>query len=257
MPNSVPIYSLDGSIKGEISLPSIFFEEVRPDLIRRAVISSITARIQPKGRDPMAGKRTTAESLGVGLDLARVPRIKGGLRAAFVPNVVGGRLAFPPKVEKIIHERINKKERRIALKSAIAATGIKELVIKRGHKIKDGISLPVVVSDEIKNLKKAKEFRDFLSKLSLLEEIDRAKNNIKERSGKGKYRGRRWKKAKSILLVTDEINPPVRLAARNFPGVDYASVNLLNVELLAPGGVPGRLTIWTESAIKKLGEIFG
>lgn len=253
---SIPVYSIDGSIKGEMKLPNVFFEEVRPDLIRRAFISCITARIQPKGRDPMAGKRTTAESLGVGLDLARVPRIKGGLRAAFVPNVVGGRLAFPPKVEKIVHERINKKERRIALRSAIAATRIRELVIKRGHKIKDEISLPIVVSDDIKNIKKAKEFRSFLKSLSLLEDIIRAKKRIKERPGKGKYRGRRWKKAKSILFVADELNPPVRLALRNFPGVDFATVNLLNVELLAPGGNPGRLTIWTESAIKKLGEIF-
>jgi large subunit ribosomal protein L4e len=254
--STVPIYSLDGSIKGEIKLPNVFLEDIRPDLIRRAVISSITARIQPKGRDPMAGKRTTAESLGVGYDLSRVPRIKGGIRAAFAPCVVKGRLAFPPKTEKIIHEKINRKERRLALRSAIAATAVREWVIRRGHIIKDSIPLPIVVSDEIKNIKKAKEFREFLMKLSLWDDVIRAKEGIRERAGKGKRRGRRWKKPKSILLVTDELNTPLRLAARNFPGLDYSDIRSLNVEILAPGGHPGRLTIWTESAIKKLEEVF-
>lgn len=54
----------------------------------------MTARLQPKGTDPMAGKRTTAVSFGVGgLGLARVPRVKGSLwpTARFAPNVVKGR----------------------------------------------------------------------------------------------------------------------------------------------------------------------
>ena len=63
-------------------------------------------------------------------------------------------------------------------------------------------------------------------------------------------------KPKSLLLVTDELNPPVRLALRNFVGVDYAEVKLLNVEMLAPGGHSGRLTLWTESALKKLDELY-
>jgi len=253
---SVPIYSLDGSIKGEVELPKVFSEEIRPDLIRRAFISSLTARIQPKGRDPMAGKRTSAESLGVGLDLARVPRVKGGGPAAFVPNVVGGRLAFPPRTEKIFFERINDKERILALKSAIAATGIRDLVVSRGHELKEGLSLPIVVSDDIKKIKKASEFREFLQKLELWRDVIRAKRGIKERPGKGKYRGRRWIKPKTLLLITDELNPPVRLAARNFSGLDFAEVTSLNVERLAPGGHPGRLTIWTESALEKLEELF-
>jgi large subunit ribosomal protein L4e len=46
-------------------------------------------------------------------------------------------------------------------------------------------------------------------------------------------------------------------AARNIPGVDVATVNDLNVELLAPGAHPGRLTIWTRGAIEKLDELCG
>nr|NIQ06333.1 50S ribosomal protein L4 [Candidatus Korarchaeota archaeon] len=45
--------------------------------------------------------------------------------------------------------------------------------------------------------------------------------------------------------------------ARNLPGVDIVKVNNLNVELLAPGTHPGRLTVWTSSALEKLNELFG
>jgi large subunit ribosomal protein L4e len=253
---SVAVLSLEGESKGEVALPAVFATEVRPDLIRRAVVSMQSARVQPKTRDPMAGKRTSAQSLGVGLDLARVPRVKGGGPAGFVPNVIGGRRAFPERLEKIYHERINIKERRLALRSAIAATASKELVMGRGHAVKEDIGLPLVVSDEAKALAKASEFRELLKRLSLWGDAERAKNGIKERSGRGKTRGRRWIKPKSILLVTDELNPPVRLASRNFVGMDFAEVKSLNVEMLAPGGHAGRLTIWTESAVKKLDELY-
>jgi large subunit ribosomal protein L4e len=253
---SIPVLSLDGIGKGEVALPAVFATEVRPDLIKRAVVSMQSARVQPKSRDPMAGKRTSAQSLGVGLDLARVPRVKGGGPAAFVPCVVGGRRAFPERVEKIYHERINIKERRLALRSAIAATAYNDLVMGRGHAVKEDITLPLVVSDEAKALSKASEFRELLKKLSLWGDAERAKNGIKERSGRGKTRGRRWIKPKSILLVTDELNPPIRLASRNFVGLDFAEVKSLNVEMLAPGGHAGRLTLWTESAVKKLDELY-
>ncbi len=134
IPTTVKVLDLSGNAISEVSLPQHFLEPIRPDLILRAYISALTARLQPKGTDPMAGKRTTAVSFGIGLGLARVPRVKGSLwpTARFAPNVVKGRRAHPPKVEKILHERINKRERRKAIRSAIAATAIRDLVIARG-----------------------------------------------------------------------------------------------------------------------------
>ncbi|MDD1776398.1 MAG: 50S ribosomal protein L4 [Candidatus Methanomethylicus sp.] len=256
----VNVHSLDGSIKGETPLPEVFSTEIRRDLVRRAVLSGQSARIQPRTNDYYAGKKTSAMSLGVGLDLARVPRVKGDHnpasgQGAFVPNVVGGRAAFPTQLEKKWRERINDKERRLAMKSAIAATGNLKLVQERGHLVGDN-AVPFVVSDDLKSVNKASEFREFLKSAMLIQDIIRAKEGIKERSGRGKTRGRRWVKPKSILLVADEISPAVRLAARNFSGLDFAEVSSLNVERLAPGGHPGRLTIWTESAFKKLDELY-
>ena len=64
------------------------------------------------------------------------------------------------------------------------------------------------------------------------------------------------KQAVGPLLVITK-NEGVVEAARNLPGVDIAEVNNLNVELLAPGTHPGRLTVWTNSAVEKLNELFG
>ena len=53
----------------------------------------------------MAGKRTTAESWGVGRGMARIPRLSGRGRAALAPGTVGGRATFPPVVEKKIKKK--------------------------------------------------------------------------------------------------------------------------------------------------------
>jgi len=75
---SVNVYDLEGkNTRKSIDLPSIFSAPLRPDVIRRAVVAIDTHKFQPQGRNPMAGKRTTAESLGVGRGLSRVPRVKG------------------------------------------------------------------------------------------------------------------------------------------------------------------------------------
>ncbi len=252
----VPIYGVDGSIKGDIVLPDVFSTPVRPDLIKRAVLSIQSKNFQPKGRDPMAGKRTTAESFGVGLGMARIPRVKArgtprGGQGAFAPGTVGGRLAHPPRAEKVIVKRINRKEKRLALKSAIAAAAIRKLVEGRGHKLGKVETLPIVVEDSLEQISTTKEFRRFLENLGLKEELERVEEGVKVRAGKGKRRGRRLKRKKGPLIVVSGSCPAIK-AARNIPGVDICPVDRLNVELLAPGTHPGRLTIWTESAIEKL-----
>ncbi|HIP84646.1 MAG TPA: 50S ribosomal protein L4 [Methanothermococcus okinawensis] len=248
------VYGLDGSEKGEIELPPVFETEYRPDLIRRAFLSAFTARLQPKGADPMAGKRTSAESIGKGHGMARVKRTKQG-RAAFVPQAVGGRRCHPPKVEKILHERINKKERIKALMSAIAASANPELVRNRGHII-DGVpSLPLIVEDEFENISKTREVFEVFKNLGLDKDVERGKEGIKIRAGKGKMRGRRYRKPKSVLVVVSDLSNVVK-GCKNLPGVDVITADSLGIIHIAPGGEAGRLTLWTEGAIEKLRERF-
>src|SRR4030065_14915 len=122
------IYNLQGKTIAKITLPTIFNTPLRPDVIKRAVLATQTSRLQPQGRDPMAGKRTTAESRGTGSGISRVPRIKGGAGTdKLAPSTVGGRQPHPPRSQKKIQRRIPKKENRLALFSAIAATASKEI----------------------------------------------------------------------------------------------------------------------------------
>lgn len=259
MKMKVSVYSLNGKKTGTVELPKVFEEVIRPDLIKKAVLSSQSARYQPQGRDPFAGKRTSAESWGPGRGVSRDPRVKGsgysaGGRGAFVPQAVGGRLAHPPRVEKRIIKKINAKERKKATASAIAATGIKELVEKRGHVIDKVPEIPLVVSDELESLKTTKEVKDTFSKLGLSEDLERAKDR-KVRAGKGKMRGRKYKKKKSALLVVSD-NGGIPRGARNHPGIDVVKAGHLGVEQLAPGTHYGRLTVYTKSAIENIAERF-
>ena len=86
------IFNLQGKPVGKTTLPRVFETPLRPDVIKRAVLAIQSSRIQPQGRDPMAGKKTSAESRGTGMGISRIPRVKGGGgRAAFAPSTVGGR----------------------------------------------------------------------------------------------------------------------------------------------------------------------
>src|SRR3990170_8652961 len=95
---SAKIFNLEGKPVGKVDLPTVFATPLRPDVIKRAVLAIQSTRFQPQGRDPMAGKRTTAESRGTGSGISRIPRTKGGGGTAkLAPSTVGGRQPHPPK----------------------------------------------------------------------------------------------------------------------------------------------------------------
>ena len=191
------------------------------------------------------------ENWGPGHGYARVPRWKIGSRAVVVPQAVGGRRAHPPKIQKKWDKKINRKELRKALKSAIAATAVEEIVKARKH-IFDG-ELPKIVVDDIESVKRTKEVVEVFKAIGVLADVERAKDRKRYRAGKGKMRGRRYVAKKSVLLVVGEDDGIIK-AANNLPGVDAVLVKDLNVELLAPGCHAGRLTVWSKSAIEYLGE---
>jgi large subunit ribosomal protein L4e len=253
---NVEVFDLQGKSAGKTKLPNIFSTPLRPDVIKRAVLAIQSNRIQPQGRDPMAGKRTTAESRGTGSATARVPRIKGGSgRAAFAPSTVKGRQPHPPRAEKKIVKSIPKKEAKLALFSAIAATAQKDTVASRGHKINDALQIPLIVEDAIEGLTRAKEVEEALTSLGVIADITRVRNSRKVRAGKGKRRGRKMKQAVGPLIVVVD-SKDLANAASNVPGVQVTTVANLNTEMLAPGTHPGRLTLWTNSAIETLNKMY-
>lgn len=259
------VFDLQGNQIEKIKLPRVFEEKVREDLILRAFLATMSKKRQAYGSDMMAGKRSSAHYHGVrrerwtmmSREMARMPRLHGKLsphlmwRVRIVPQAVKGREAHPPKVEKIWEQKINKKERKKAIRSAIAATALKDFVLKRGHRVEEIKELPIVVDDKIQEAKKTKELEEFLKKIGLEKELERIKEK-KVRAGKGKARGRKYKRKVGPLIVITE-DKGIGKAVKNLPGVNVCRVENLSVEALAPGAKAGRLTIWTKSAISKLG----
>ena len=257
------ILDLEGNEKGKIKLPKQFEEEIRADLIKRAFLAVMSHKRQEYGASPEAGKRSSARTSkrrhdyrgSYGLGISRTPRkifSRSGTRmnwqGAFVPGTVGGRQAHPPKAEKIFWQKINKKERKKAIRSAIAATMDRLLVIQRGHKAAD--KYPFVIDSSIESIDKTNRVKDILIRLGLKEELKRSEVK-KIRAGKGKLRGRKYKKRKGPLIVVSK-NCKLIKAASNIPGIDVCEVKNINVELLAPGAIPGRLTLWSKESIDLL-----
>jgi len=249
--------------KGNKELPSVFSEAVRPDIIKKSVEALQANARQPYGADPMAGKRVSAQLSKrrrdyrgcYGHGISRVPRkimsrngTRMNWRGAFAPGTVGGRKAHPPKAEKNWTKKINKKENRKAIRSAIAATLIKDLVKQRGHEIPE--KYPFIISNDFETITKTKDVYDALMKLGFEKEIERASEKT-FRAGIARLRGRKYRKRKGPLFVVSKKCALIKAAA-NIAGVETVLVNELNTELLAPGCVPGRLTLFSEAAIERL-----
>ncbi len=261
------IFSSEGKKVKEISLPAVFHTAYDPALIQRAVQAVQTTRIQAFGTKRGAGRSNTAEYIGVrgkptehrtiNVGKARLPRLrnKRGIlygKVASIPQAVGGPRAHPPKVQAVNIEYINVKERKKAIASAIAASINPKLVKARGH-LFDEHTFPLIVDASVENTAKTKDILKILALLHVEKDVEKSKDSKRTRAGKNKNRGRRFKRKKSLLIVTDGTKP-IYKAARNLAGVEIVQVQSLNAEHLAPGSLAGRLTIWTENAIHALAK---
>ena len=125
------ILSANNKQVGTMSAPAQFNEPVRVDLIKRAVLAIQSNRRQPYGPNPEAGKNYAATLSkrrrkyrgGYGRGVARTPRKVMARRGtwfhyvgAIAPNTVGGRRAHPPQVDKDWKQKVNKKERKKAIR---------------------------------------------------------------------------------------------------------------------------------------------
>ncbi|GBC70144.1 hypothetical protein HRbin01_01852 [archaeon HR01] len=253
----VQVIGLDGEPAEKVRLPYFFNITRRADLVRRAYIHLSTHTLQPKGSSKGSGHKHSVESWGPGYGMARISRVRGRgtpkyMSGGMVPSAVGGRPTHPPVTEKKIHKTLNWKEGRLALLTALSFTASRSAVAGRGHRLPENLETPVVVADGLEELRKTRELEEFLLRLGLGEELARCAER-KIRAGKGKMRGRRYKRRVGPLIVVKD-DRGVGEAAGNIPGVSVVEARNLSVLHLAPGGHPGRLTIYTKSAIEALGE---
>ena len=257
------ILNISGTSVGEAELPVQFFEPLREDLIRKVVLAIQNNKKQAYGSYRRAGMRHSEElskrrrkyrgSYGHGI--SRVPRKILSRRGtqmywvgAVVPGTVGGRKAHPPKAGKLWAWKLNAKEKRKAIRSAMGAVMNKEMVAQRGHLVPE--NYPFLLDDSLGRISKTNDLVKALQKLGFKEELKRAEKSG-TRAGRGKTRGRRKVVKKSVLLVFSDAKAVIK-ASDNIPGVDVVSIRRLNTEVLAPGGHPGRAAIFTTKAVEAL-----
>lgn len=244
-----------------VALPVVFKAPIRPDVVNEIHQLMRRNKRQAYAVSEEAGHQTSAESWGTGRAVARIPRVRGGGthrsgQGAFGNMCRGGRMFAPTKPWRRWHRKINVNQRRYALVSAIAASGVPALVQSKGHVI-DGVSeFPLVVTDEIQKLAKTKQAVIFLRRMKIWADVQKVYKSQRFRAGRGKMRNRRRIQRRGPLIVYAK-DEGLRKAFRNIPGIDTMSVDKMNLLKLAPGGHVGRFVIWTESAFKRLNELFG
>lgn len=244
-----------------ITLPAVFRAPIRPDIVNFVHFQMLKNTRQPYAVNEKAGHQTSAESWGTGRAVARIPRVRGGGthrsgQGAFGNMCRGGRMFAPTKTWRRWHRHINTNQRRYAMCSAIAATGIPALVMSKGHRIEQTPEVPLVVSDKVQDIKKTKEAVQILKRFKAWADIEKVYKSRRFRAGKGKMRNRRRIQRRGPMIIYNQDNGITR-AFRNIPGITLLNVSRLNLLKIAPGGHVGRFCIWTESAFKKLDRLYG
>lgn len=258
----VTVYTDKNESSGEtISLPAVFKAPIRPD-----IVNFVHQQVSKNSRQPYcvskeAGHQTSAESWGTGRAVARIPRVRGGGthrsgQGAFGNMCRGGRMFAPTKPWRRWHRKINVNQKRYALVSAIAASGVPALVQSKGHMVQEVPEFPLVVSDKIQEISKTKHAVIFLRRIKAWNDIQKVYKSQRFRAGKGKMRNRRRIQRRGPLIIYGQ-DQGIRKAFRNIPGIDLMNINKMNLLKLAPGGHVGRFVIWTKSAFEKLDALYG
>jgi len=255
------ILSIDGKPGKEITT-SLFEEPIREDIIAKVVESEkIMHPWAPRFRAGMdisasglSRKRRHVWKSDRGKGMARTPKKIMWRRGtqfnwvgAVIPGTRGGRKAHPPHGVKAL-KKINKKEYIKALLSSLSYVSSVEELKKKYSRLETQevkIKLPLVVEDKILNLK-TKEFLLGLKKI-LDNMYGVAVQGKSVRPGKGKMRGRKYKKSAGMLLVIGKEE------SKKVNGIDVVRATDLVVSDLASNGA--RLTMFTENAVKDLEKL--
>jgi len=240
---------------------NIFDNKIRKDIIQKVV--EIEKIKQPYSPALEAGKQASASGKvrhgrrrwksAAGRGISRIPRkifwrrgTQFYWQGATISSAVGGRRAHPPKVLGMINtKKINKKEKKIAFLSALALTTSLNDIQEKYENLKNKeikIKLPLVIDDKMLDLN-TKQFLESLKKiLNGFWEIAIKKKAV--RAGKGKKRGRKYKKTGGMLLVMGNNKN------KKISGIEIKKANAVSITNLASNGA--RLVVYTKQAINDL-----
>lgn len=259
----IQILDSSGEKSGEKST-EIFDGKIRKDIMQKVIETE--KKKQPFAPFILAGKQASASGkirhgrrrwkTAAGRGLARIPRkifwrrgTQFYWQGATVSSARGGRRSHPPKVLSMINtKKINKKEKKIAFLSALAMTASKNSVKERYSSLSNKdikIIFPLVANSKLLSLK-TKDFLSFLKNtLNDLYDLGLQKKSV--RAGKGKLRGRKYKKTAGLLLIIgNKENKKIK-------GIDVRRVNQLVISDITSGDIKGaRIVVYTEQAIADL-----
>merc|ERR1711881_450273 len=178
----ISVYDESGAAAGQIATPAVFKAPIRNDLVNFVHTNLRKNARQAHGVKKIAGEQTSAESWGTGRAVSRIPRVRGGGthrsgQAAFGNMCRGGHMFAPTKVYRRWHRKVNVAQKRYAMCSAIAATGVPALVMAQGHRIEEIPEVPLVVSDKVQSYTKTKEAHIFLKKIGAWPDIEQVYNS--------------------------------------------------------------------------------
>ena len=243
------VYTLEGTKSGSVELPEQFNEDYEPDLVKRAVLAVESHNRTPYGAMYMAGMGVSAKLSrrrrdykgAYGKGISRAPRktmwrrgMQFGWVGALAPGTKGGRRSHPAKPSKIFDQKINTKERKKAIRSALNGSAVKGLI--------------TIVEDKFETVKKSKDLLKVFDKIGIMHE--KVERKI---AGIGKSRGRTKRFKKNALIIVSK-KCDVMSALKNLPGVDAVEVNRLNAKLLTLGHDTPRKCVWTKSALERVSK---
>lgn len=253
------MFDSTGKEKGSFDLPKLISGKIREDIL--AKVFEAQKREQPYGAMYFAGRNYSASGIlrrrrnvwknTYGKGISRAPRkimSRHGKSFQWVGASAnytrGGGVAHPHKPEENQFKKINKKELKIAIDSALSGTFDSNSIEKK-YSIK--INNPSIVIDKKVLELKTKDFITFLKEV-YGESFEKLFKQKKIRAGRGKTRGRKYKTNAGLLAVisTDE--------KMKRSGIDVVKASELSIYDLSPNGEPGRFVIYTEKALNEIGE---
>jgi len=257
----VQIIDING-IKAREIATGIFESEIRSDIVQKLIEIERFDEKQPYAPFTWAGMNTSASGnvkhnrhvwkTDRGRGTSRYPKKRMSDKgshfvwvAAIIPGVRGGRRAHPPKIPRT-EIKINKKEKLLALKSALAMVASLDQLKKKYSTLNSmdtKLKFPLVIDSKLLSLK-SKGFFEALNKIFGKELFNLAVQEKTVRAGRGKMRGRKYKQNAGMLLVIGNKEK------MKISGIDVVNVKEMKLRQLAENGA--RITMFTEEAVKDI-----
>jgi len=251
------LYDSSGKKKSEIALPELFDSPIREDISAKCFEAEKFALRQPYSTYDEAGKRHSASGTishqrhqwkgHYGKGISRLPRKTMWRRGtqffwigAEVSQTRGGRVSHPPK-GLYSSRKINQKERKIALSSALASSFSKDKIRQRYSSQNIPESSAIIESVPSKTKQLIASVKNIFGDSS---EILERKKEV--RRGKGKARGRKYKSNAGLLILTSDSEKVI------CSQYEVKKVKSLSIKDMYP---LGRIVLYTQKAMDEISSL--